>query len=140
MTLKTGALNQAVKRNPKRFPPDFMIQLTADERAALRAEIALSDGETTTSRYLPYAFTEQGVAMLSSVLKSDRAIEVNIAIIRAFVITRLYLSNYQELSKRIDALEKDMNRKFKDVHEALKYLVDQNTIPREIGFRQSVTS
>lgn len=143
--VETKALNQAVKRNLNRFPSDFMIQLNPHEWSVLKAEMAVSEVETTWSQIvttsrpkknLPYAFTEQGVAMLSSVLKSDRAVAMNITIMRAFVILRQYLMNYEELSKRIDALEKEMNRKFKDIHEALNYLLQKDP-PREIGFKQA---
>jgi hypothetical protein len=151
--VQTGALNQAVKRNPRRFPEDFMFQLTSREWEAVKSEISVSNAETnsvsgskprlsqfvTASRNLknlPYAFTEPGVAMLSSVLKSDRAIDVNIAIIRTFIILRAYISNYTELSNKIATLEKQMNRKFKDVYEALNYLMNDNQ-PSEIGFKQT---
>lgn len=137
--VEARALNQAVKRNLKRFPEDFMFQLTSEEWAAFSDAKERSSQFVMTSRpkkNLPYAFTEQGVAMLSSVLKSDKAINVNIAIMRTFVIARQYLSDYQGLSERINALEKEMNLKFKDIHEALQYLLDKDS-PREIGFRQS---
>lgn len=145
--VQTGALNQAVKRNLRRFPDDFMFQLTISEWRALKSDIATSNAETATRlsqivtasrnlKHLPYAFTEPGVAMLSSVLKSDRAIEVNIAIIRTFIILRQYISNYAQLSDKISTLEKQMNRKFKDVYEALDYLMASNQTT-EIGFRQA---
>jgi len=151
--VETKALNQGVKRNLKRFPPDFMFQLTAREWEVLKDEIALSSSEADVSilrsqivtaksyegskrRSIPYVFTEQGVAMLSTVLKSDRAIDVNITIMRAFVILRHHTSNYKELSERIDALERQMNRKFKNVHEALNALFREKATP-EIGFKQS---
>lgn len=134
--VETKALNQAVRRNPERFPPDFMLQLTGEEWAMIRSQIVTASTHKRNASFLPYAFTEQGVAMLSSVLKSERAINVNITIMRTFVITRRYRSNYQELCDRIAALEKEMNREFKDIHEALSYLLDKEA-PREIGFRQS---
>jgi hypothetical protein len=144
--VETKALNQGVKRNHKRFPPDFMIQLNAKEWEEVQRQMSEFESEmmwsqfVTTSRRpkknLPYAFTEQGVAMLSSVLKSDRAIDVNISIMRTFVVLRRYLMDYQELSKRINALEQEMNLKFKDIHEALQYLVNKDSL-REIGFKQS---
>lgn len=148
--VETKALNQAVKRNLRRFPDDFMFQLTGNEWDILRAEITAYASEKSMKRsqivtavphnrntkFLPFAFTEPGVAMLSSVLKSDRAIDVNISIIRTFIILRQYISNYTELSTRIDALEKQMNRKFKDIHEALNYLTASNQ-STEIRFKQS---
>jgi hypothetical protein len=151
--VQTRALNQAVKRNLRRFPDDFMFQLTTKEWEAIKNEMAISAADTlvatgsrqrlsqivTASRNLknlPYAFTEPGVAMLSSVLKSDRAIDVNITTIRTFIMLRQYISNYTELSNKVSALEKQMNRKFKDIHEALNYLMDTSP-PSEIGFKQA---
>lgn len=143
--VETKALNQGVKRNLKRFPDDFMFQLTSTEWRTINH---LKDNDVkgmwsqivTTSRrrksYAPYAFTKQGVAMLSSVLTSDRAIDVNIAIMRAFVTLRQHLTNYEELTEKISTLEKQMNRKFKDVYEALNYLMASNQSPK-IGFKQS---
>jgi len=144
--VETKILNQAVKRNLRRFPADFMIQLTGKEWNHLKTQMAILDAENERSqfvtfdslkrKYLPYTFTEQGIAMLSSVLKSDRAIDVNIAIMRAFVILRQHITNYQELFQRVNALEKQMNRKFKDIHEALNYLLNSHS-STEIGFRQA---
>lgn len=133
--VETKALNQAVKRNSTRFPADFMLQLTQEEWAVMRSQIVTAS-DKRNARHLPYAFTEQGVAMLSSVLKSEKAINMNIAIMRTFVATRMYRSDYEALSARISAIEMEMNRKFIDVHEALEYLVNRET-PREIGFKQS---
>ena len=100
--VETRALVQAVKRNPKRFPKDFMLQLNAAEWSALRSQIVISKTRRGGRRYAPYAFTEQGVAMLSSVLGSERAIAVNIEIMRAFVRMRQMLASNQELAKRLD--------------------------------------
>jgi hypothetical protein len=89
----TGALNRAVRRNQSRFPPDFMFQLTTDEAGILKCQIGISSsGHGGRRRSLPYAFTEQGVAMLSSVLRSERAVQVNVAIMRAFVCLRRMLA------------------------------------------------
>ena len=101
----TKVLLQAVKRNRQRFPDDFMIQLTGPEWAALRSQSVTSNFRRGGRRYLPYAFTEQGVAMLSSVLKSKRAIAVNIQIMRAFVRMRELLASNKELARRLDQLE-----------------------------------
>jgi hypothetical protein len=98
-------LLQAVKRNRKRFPADFMMQLNAAERAALRSQSATSKPQRGGRRYRPYAFTEQGVAMLSTVLKSDRAITINIRIMRAFVQLREMLASNKELARRFAQLE-----------------------------------
>lgn len=106
------------------------------EAETMRSQIVTAVAHNRNLKYLPYAFTEQGVAMLSSVLKSDRAIDVNITIMRTFVILRQHLTNYQELVQKIEALEAQMNRKFRDVHEALKYLSERNP-SGQIGFKQS---
>jgi ORF6N domain len=103
----TKNLNRLVKRNSKRFPDDFMFQLTATEWKSLRLQIETSEGRGGT-RYLPYAFTEQGLAMLSGILNSDVAINVNINIMRAFVMMRQYALNYQDLATKISALEQNM--------------------------------
>ena len=104
--VETGALNRAVQRNLKRFPEDFMFQLTAEEAEALRSQTGISKSGRGGRRYLPYAFTEQGVAMLSSVLHSPRAIDVNVAIMRTFVQLRQLMDSNRELARRIGALEK----------------------------------
>src|ERR1035437_1024513 len=101
----TGNLNKAVKRNLDRFPPDFMFQLTSDEAENLRFQIGISSSDFGGRRYLPYAFTEQGVAMLSSVLRSKRAVQVNIAVMRAFVQLRQVLSSHAELARKLADLE-----------------------------------
>lgn len=133
----TGTFNQAVRRNMLRFPADFMFQLTADEAETLRSQIVIScwGGQ----RYLPFVFTEQGVAMLSSVLKSDRAIQVNIAIMRAFVKLRELLATHQELAGRLEELEKKFQNhdgRIREVFEAIRALLaaTQNPPKRRIGF------
>ena len=103
--VETGALNRAVKRNLQRFPLDFMFQLTTDESDFLRCQIGISKTGRGGRRFLPYVFTEQGVAMLSSVLNSERAVLVNIEIMRAFVKLRQMLASNSELSHRLDELE-----------------------------------
>jgi hypothetical protein len=119
--VKTKELNKAVTRNIKRFPSDFMITLTKQEVTNLRFQFGTSSWGGI--RYLPRAFTEQGVAMLSSVLKSNRAVEVNIEIMRAFVRLRQMLSSNAELAKRLDDLEKKYDIKFKAVFEAIRQLM-----------------
>ena len=103
--VESKRLNEQVKRNSERFPSDFMFQLTADELEALRSQFATSKLGRGGRRYLPYAFTEQGVAMLSSVLKSPQAIAVNIEIMRTFVRIRALAATHDDLAKRLDALE-----------------------------------
>ncbi len=116
----TKVLLQAVKRNNERFPEDFMIQLTAAEWTALRSQIVtLKPGRGQHRKYLPYAFTEQGVAMLSSVLRSDRAIAVNIEIMRAFVKLRELLVSNKELAHRFDQLEARLEKKLTAHDEAI---------------------
>jgi phage regulator Rha-like protein len=131
------ALNQAVKRNIERFPEDFMFQLTEEEDALLRSQtVTLKTGRGRHAKYLPYAFTEQGVAMLSSVLNSERAIQVNIEIMRAFVRLRQMLATNAELSKKLNALEKKYDIRFKAVFEAIHELMSppENKKKRPIGF------
>ena len=141
--VETKALNRAVKRNLDRFPEDFMFQLTAKEFADLRFQSGTSSlrSQIGTSRwggrrYSPYAFTEQGVAMLSSVLHSDRAIHVNIEIMRAFVRLRQMLASHTELSHKLAALEKKYDKQFKVVFDAIRELMTPVTAKgkRPIGF------
>lgn len=134
--VSTKVLNQAVNRNRARFPVDFMFQLTADEHAALRSQtVTLKRGRGQHRKYLPYAFTEQGVAMLSSVLRSQRAIQVNIEIMRAFVRLRQMLLSHGDLARRLDALEKKYDTQFKAVFDAIRELM-KPLAPRKraIGF------
>jgi hypothetical protein len=134
--VETRVLKQAVRRNLKRFPHDFMFQLTKDEWQEVITSCDNLPANAKFSPAVPFAFTEQGVAMLSSVLKSEKAVQVNIAIMRAFVLLRQYLMDYRELQLRIEKLEKEMNRKFKDIHEALNYLLDPpQPRKRPIGFK-----
>jgi len=105
----TKRLNQQVKRNIKRFPSDFMFQLTEDEYKSLRSHFATSKGKGGR-RYMPYVFTEQGVAMLSSVLNSDKAIEINILIIRAFVKLREIITSHKEVQKKLNEIESKLNK------------------------------
>jgi hypothetical protein len=134
------ALNQAVKRNLERFPDDFMFQLAAEEAEALRSQIViLKTGRGQHRKYLPYAFTEQGVAMLSSVLRSQQAIQVNIEIMRAFVRLRRILADNAELARRLDEVEKhlgDHEEQFVQVIRAIRELMAPPARParRRIGF------
>ncbi len=124
--VETRVLKQAVRRNIKRFPEDFMFQLTKEELTNWRSQNVMSKADKMGLRYPPFAFTEQGVAMLSSVLNSDKAIDVNISIMRAFVLLRQHLSDYKDLKEQIAKLEKEMNIKFKDIHQALNYLLEKD--------------
>ncbi len=144
--VETKVLNQAVKRNLARFPEDFMFQLDKAEFDSLRSQFVTSNKSKGGRRYLPYVFTEQGIAMLSSVLNSEKAIQVNIAIMRTFVQMRKLLVTNEELARRIDELEKNTNTRLKKhddqiraIFEAIKKLI-KATIPkttepaRQIGF------
>jgi hypothetical protein len=132
--VETKALNQAVKRNLRRFPPDFMFPLTDAEFGALRSQLVTSSWGGL--RRSPHAFTEQGVAMLSSVLRSERAIRVNVEIMRAFVRLRSMMVEHKDLSRRLDELEARYDGRFRVVFEAIRELM---TPPqgkgRVIGFR-----
>ncbi len=134
--VETKVLVQAVKRNLERFPEDFMFQLSQEEFAILRSQIVTSS-EWGGRRYPPYAFTEQGVAMLSSVLRSQRAIQVNIEIMRAFIRLRQMLASHVELARKLDALEKKYDAQFKQVFEAIRQLMAPPEPKRHpIGFRK----
>lgn len=132
--VETRVLVQAVKRNIKRFPGDFMFQLSKEELGNLRSQSVTSSWGGR--RYPPYAFTEQGVAMLSSVLHSDRAITVNIAIMRAFVQLREIISSNAKLARRLEQLEQKYDTQFKVVFEAIRELMKppEPGKKRPIGF------
>ena len=119
--VETKALVQAVQRNAKRFPPDFMFQLSFQEFTALRSQIVTSKGRGGR-RTAPYAFTEHGVAMLSSVLRSERAAEINIEVIRAFVKLRQLVVSNSELANRLNHLEQRYDSQFKVVFDAIRQL------------------
>ncbi len=135
-SVETKALNQAVRRNLDRFPDDFMFQLTREEFEALRFHFDTSNEGRGGRRYYPYAFTEQGVAMLSSVLRSPRAVHVNIAIMRAFVKLREIFASHQELAQRLEGIENKYDAQFKAVFDAIEALMQPPDTPRrQIGFR-----
>ncbi len=133
----TANLNKAVSRNRDRFPGDFMFQLTRDEYATLRFHSGTSKRKGRGGRrYMPYVFTAPGVAMLSSVLRSRRAILVNVEIIRAFVRLRRILANHADLGRRVDALEEKYDKSFALVFEAIRQLMEPEDPPSKgrIGF------
>jgi len=131
--VETKVLKQAVRRNIDRFPKDFMFEINKEELSILRSQIVTSPLEST--RYGTMAFTEQGVAMLSSVLRSDAAIKVNIEIMRAFVSIRRMALNYSDLVSRIDPLEEKFDEQFTEVFQALRYLIEPPQKPRKkIGY------
>ena len=129
----TKNLKQQVNRNLDRFPEDFMFRLSKQEFTNLRSQIATSSWGGT--RYQPYAFTEHGIAMLSSVLRSERAIQININIMRTFILLKTMISRYQELRDKIDHLEQKYDDNFKVVFLALKQLMEPPlSTTRKIGF------
>ncbi len=131
--VETKVFNQAVKRNIDRFPKDFMFQLTVQEYSILKSQIVTSSWGG--KRKLPYAFTEPGVAMLSSVLKSKRAVAVNIQIIRTFVELRKMLVTHEALRKKIEAMEQKYDKRFRAVFDVLRQLLKEETEPKKkIGF------
>ena len=140
--VETKQLVRAIKRNISRFPPDFMLQLSKDDFENLRCHFGTSS-QWGGRRYPPYAFTEQGVAMLSSVLRSKRAIQVNIEIMRAFVRLRRILASHAELARKLDAMEKKYDGQFRIVFDAIRELMKPQQSPpgpkRKIGFLSSGT-
>jgi hypothetical protein len=137
--VEVRALVQAVKRNLERFPSDFMFQLTDDEAAVLRSQtVILKPGRGKHRKYLPYAFTEQGVAMLSSVLRSHRAILVNVEIMRAFVKLRRLLLSHEQLGRKLASLERKYDTQFKAVFDAIRKIMSPAAAKgRPIGFTGS---
>ncbi len=137
--VETKVLNQAVRRNIQRFPDDFMFQLTKEEENCLRSQIVTlnNKGRGQHRKYLPYVFTEQGIAMLSSVLKSEKAIIVNIEIMRTFVKLHGFALSYKDLQDKISKLEEKYDEQFQIVFEALRKMIgNQNEKEKEkIGFR-----
>lgn len=133
--VETRTLKQAVRRNISRFPEDFMFELTFEELNSLRSQfVTLKRGEH--SKYKPFAFTEQGVAMLSGILKSEQAIAVNIAIMRTFVQVRKLMDTNKELAKKIDALEQKYDEQFDSVFNAIRELIHQENEPRKpVGYK-----
>lgn len=131
----TKALKQAVKRNAGRFPDDFMFVLTPEELTEWRSQFVTSKSDRMGLRHPPMAFTEQGVAMLSSVLNSERAIRVNIAIMRAFVELRQLLATHEDLARKLAELERKYDRQFRIVFDAIRELMRPLEPPhKQIGF------
>ena len=133
--IEAKRLKEAVRRNRKRFPGDFMYELTKEEYYSLRTHFAsLKRGEHV--KYMPFAFTEQGLAMLSGILNSERAINVNIAIMRAFVQMRRLMETHKELTKKIEELESKYDEQFSIVFEAIRQLIHKEAEPRNpVGFK-----
>ena len=131
----TRSLKQAVKRNITRFPENFMFELSKVEISKV-VEDGIVESKSIFGGATPYVFTEQGVAMLSSVLRSDKAIQVNIAIMRAFVMMRQYAMNFKDLKDKLDELEARYDNKFEDIYEVLDQLLSAKNERKEIGFKK----
>jgi len=140
--VETRVLNQSVKRNIKRFPTDFMFQLTQYEWISMSSQIVMTYPSKRPKTALPFAFTEQGVAMLSGILNSDVAVNVNIAIMRTFVTIRKYALEHKEFNEKLLEIETKYDKKFSDVYEALNYLIkkdEKETVQKErnqIGYKK----
>ena len=138
--VETRVLKQAVRRNIERFPEDFMFELTENELQNLTSQFVTSSWGG--QRHKPFVFTEQGIAMLSSVLKSKKAIQMNIAIMRAFVLMRQFALTYQELSEKLLELEKQHNQKFVDIEQVLNHLIQKDnqktkqTSRKQVGYKK----
>lgn len=132
--VETRAINQAVSRNIERFPKDFMFKLTLDEGNSLRSQFVISKGGR---RYTPYAFTEHGILMLSSVLRSEQAISVNIQIMRTFIALRESLTTFEELKQKLQNMEAKYDGQFKIIFEAVRNMLDyeDENKNRKIGFK-----
>ena|SRR3989338_1163534 len=134
--VKTKVLNQAIKRNIDRFPEDFMFQLSEKEQESLRSQIVTSNKGRGGRRYQVYAFTEQGVAMLSAVLKSQKAIHISILIMRSFIQLRELLATNTQLRRKMEEMEGKYDRKFAVVFRVIQKLLQEETKPKdEIGFQ-----
>ncbi len=125
--VETRVLNQAVKRNNARFPADFMFQLTEKEWMFISSQIVMTSASKRPKSALPYAFTEQGLAMLSGVLHSEKAIQVNISIMRAFVVLREFALSNKDLTQKLKEIEGKYDKQFKDVYEAINFLLQKDS-------------
>ena len=142
--VETRVLNQAVKRNLQRFPLDFMFQLTENEYESIRSQIVIlkENGRGRHKKYLPFAFTEQGIAMLSGILNSEVAINVNIAIMRTFVMIRRFAIEHKELNSKLLEMESKYEKQFRDIYEALNFIIKRDeteTLQKErnqIGYKK----
>ena len=139
--VETRALNQSVKRNIDIFPDDFMFQLTLTEWESNSSQFVMSSRKHRGNVYLPFAFTEHGVAMLANVLKSSKARQTSIAIVRAFITLKKFVLNYNELSEKLQNLESKYNKQFKDVYDAINFLLQKDNLDtqqkqrKQIGFK-----
>jgi len=137
--VETRVLKQAVRRNIDRFPEDFMFQLTKEEWKLLRSQsVTLEIGKGHHPKYLPFAFTEQGVAMLSAVLNSQRAVQTSVLIMRAFVLMRQWALEYQDLQEKLSELEQRFGQKFTDIEQVLNYLIQKDQKQVQQGGRKRI--
>ena len=137
---ETRTLNQQVKRNISRFPNDFMFQLTSKELASMRSQIVISSGKRK-KQYLPYAFTEHGVAMLASILKSERAVQMNIAIVRAFIALRQIALNYDKLAGEIHEIKQVLanhSEQLEDIYGVIENLLSERSEQNNFNNRQRI--
>ncbi len=140
--VETRVLNQAVKRNAERFPERFMFQLTDEEWKYMSSQIVTTYPEKRPKSAIPFAFTEHGVTMLASVLRSKKAIQTNIAIVEAFISLKEFVLNYKELSDKLKELESRYDKNFKDIYQAINFLIEkenQSAYQKErtkIGFKK----
>ncbi len=141
--VETRVLKQAVRRNRERFPEDFMFELTKDEWNIIRSQLVMfKNGQGKYPKYLPFVFTEQGVAMLSAVLNSEYAVRISVEIMRAFVALRQWALNHQEISERLNTMEKQFGQKFTDIDQVLNYLIKkeeqqtQQTTRKQVGYKK----
>jgi len=133
--VETKRLKEQVRRNISRFPEDFMFELSEGEETLLRSQIATLEGKGRHSKYLSFAFTEQGVAMLSSVLNSERAVQVNIQIMRTFTRLRQMLTNHEDLRQKVEDMESRYDEQFRVIFEAIKQLIsEEEKSKQKIGF------
>ena len=141
--VETRVLKQAVRRNMERFPEDFMFELTKDEWNIIRSQLVMfKNGQGKFPKYLPFVFTEQGVAMLSAVLNSEYAVRISVKIMRAFVALRQWALNHQEISERLNTMEKQFGQKFTDIDQVLNYLIKkeqqqtQQTARKQVRYKK----
>jgi hypothetical protein len=141
--VETRVLKQAVRRNMERFPEDFMFELTKDEWNYIRSQLVMfKNGQGKFPKYLPFVFTEQGVAMLSAVLNSEYAVRISVKIMRAFVALRQWALNHQEISERLNTMERQFGQKFTDIDQVLNYLIKkeqqqtQQTTRKQVGYKK----
>jgi hypothetical protein len=134
--VETKALNQSVKRNIDRFPGDFMFQLNENEYKILKSQIVTSSWGGV--RKLPFAFTEHGVTMLAGILRSQQAVKMNIAIVRAFIALRQIADQYKELAEKLAELETSNNKQFREIYQALNYLIDKKQKEEDFNKRERI--